>query len=74
MSRVFNLAMTQDEVVKHCRAKKIVISVVESLPDGGVRLVCASAGGADQIRTKLRKRMIGDQARRELFRPKTPLW
>lgn len=74
MSRVFNLSMTQDEVVKHCRDKKIGISVVEALPDGGVRLVCASTGGADLIRTKLKRRIIADGARRESFRPRTPLW
>lgn len=74
MSRAFNLAMTEDEIVKHCRTRRISISVVETLPGGGVRLVCSSAGGADQIRTRLRQRIIRGEVARERFRPRTPLW
>ncbi len=74
MSRAFNLKMTQDEVIKHCQDRKIGISLVEPLPDGGVRLVCTSVGGAEQIRAKLHKRMIDGNPRRERIRPRTPLW
>lgn len=74
MTRAFNLAMTEDEVVKHCQDKKIAISAIEALPGGGVRLVCSSTDGAQKIRTKLRRQLIQGNVRRELFRPRTPLW
>jgi hypothetical protein len=51
VSRALNLAMTEDEVVRHCAAKSIGISSLEALPDGGVRLVCMSGFGAAQIRS-----------------------
>jgi hypothetical protein len=39
-----------------------------------MRLVCSSADGAEQIRSKLKRHMMGDDARRAKFRPRTPLW
>ena len=39
MSRALNLAMTEADVINHCRVKNIAISALEALPDGGVRLV-----------------------------------
>ena len=48
MTRAFNLAMTEAEVVQHCRDKSIAISAIEALPDGGVRLVCMPRVTADQ--------------------------
>jgi hypothetical protein len=74
MSRAINLAMAEDAIIKHCDNKGIDISVLEALPDGGMRLVCSSADGAEQIRSKLKRHMMGDDARRAKFRPRTPLW
>ena len=74
MSRAFNLSMSEEEVAKHCRDKSIAVSVLEALPDGGVRLVCSSGDGAEKIRTKLKRHIIQGEVRRELFRPRKPLW
>jgi hypothetical protein len=74
MTRAFNLAMTEAEVVQHCRDKSIAISAIEALPDGGVRLVCMSGHGAAQIRSKLKRQIIEGVVRRERFRPLRPLW
>ena len=74
MSRALNLAMTSDEVRKHCTDKQISISVLEPLPDGGVRLVCSSGHGAAKIRTTLKRHIIEGDVRRERFRPVKPLW
>ena len=74
MSRALNLAMTEEEVIKHCAAKSIAISSLEALPDGGVRLVCMSGHGAAQIRSKLKRQIIEGVVRRERFRPVRPLW
>ena len=74
MTRAFNLAMTETEVVEHCRNKSIAISAIEALPDGGVRLVCMSGHGAAQIRAKLKRQIIQGVVRRERFRPIRPLW
>ena len=74
MSREINLAMTAEEVVKHCRDKDIGISVLEALPDGGVRLVCSSGHDAHQIRARLSKRIMEGSPRRTRFRPTKPLW
>jgi hypothetical protein len=74
MSRALNLAMTEAEVIKHCADKNIGISALETLPDGGVRLVCMSSHGAGEIRSKLKARIMVANARRERFRPRRPLW
>ena len=74
MSRAFNLAMTEADVIKHCADKSIAISALEALPDGGTRLVCMSGTGAAQIRTGLKRRIIAGEVRRERLRPARPLW
>ncbi|MFL6741964.1 MAG: hypothetical protein ACJ8D6_05150 [Sphingomicrobium sp.] len=74
MSRAFNLAMTEADVVKHCAEKSIGISALEALPDGGVRLVCTSGYGAEQIRAKLKRHIIEGEVRRKRLRPARPLW
>lgn len=74
MSRAFNLTMTEAEVVQHCRAEKIGISALESLPDGGMRLVCMSGYDAGQIRRKLKRYIIEGEVRRERFRPRHSSW
>jgi hypothetical protein len=74
MSRAINLAMAVDAVVKHCGDKSINISALETLPEGGVRLVCSSVYGAEQIRATLGRHIMGGQPRRVKFRPRSPLW
>lgn len=74
MSRALNLSMTEAAVVKHCTEQGIGVSALEALPDGGVRLVCMSSDGAAQIRAKLKRQVIADDARRERFKPARPLW
>ena len=74
MSRALNLSMTTAQVDRHCRQNGIAISVLEPLPDGGVRLVCMSNYGAAQIRSKLKGHIIEGDVRRERFRPRSPLW
>jgi hypothetical protein len=74
VSRAFNLAMTEADVIKHCRDKSIAISALEALPDGGVRLVCMSGYGAAQIQSNLNRHIIEGEVRRERFRPVRPLW
>lgn len=74
MSRALNLDMTGTQITKHCHDHQIAISVLENLPDGGVRLVCSSARGADQIRAKLKKHIIQGDVRRARIRPRNPLW
>ncbi len=74
MSRALNLKMTEAEVVRHCRDKSIGISALEALPDGGMRLVCMSGFDAEQIRSKLKGKLIQGEVRRERFRPLRPLW
>ena len=74
MSRAVYLSMTPEEISKHCNDKDISISVLEALPDGGVRLVCSSGDGADQVRARLSKRIMDGAPRRTRFRPTKPLW
>ena len=74
MSRAFNLAMTEAQIVRHCRENNIAVSALEALPDGGVRLVCMSGYGAAQIQSNLKRHIIEGSVRRERFRPVRPLW
>jgi hypothetical protein len=66
--------MAKDAIVKHCFDNRIGISVLETLPGGGIRLVCDSAYGAEQIRFKLKRHVLAVDTRRAAFRPRTPLW
>ena len=75
MSRALNLALTEVEVVKHCRAREISISTIEALPAGGVRLVCSSGHGAAQVRAKLGSKIITGNVQRTNWRRRTlPQW
>lgn len=74
MSRTVNLSMERDAVEAHCRAKKIDVSALEALPDGGVRLVCSSGAGADKIRSTLKRKLIKGEVERTAIRPAKPLW
>jgi hypothetical protein len=74
VSRALNLSMTVTQVDRHCRDNGIAISALEALPDGGARLVCMSNYGAEQVRSKLRGKIIEGEVRRERFRPAKPFW
>ena len=57
-----------------CATEQVGISVIEALPQGGVRLVCMSSSGAELIRKKLKSSLIHGELTRERFRPTRPLW
>ena len=64
MSRVVNLSLSETAARDHCDSRKIGVSAVERLPDGGVRLVCMSGQGAEQVRRTLKGKLIKDPVRR----------
>ncbi len=74
MSRVVNLRLPSTEVAQHCLAANISLSVLEELPDGGVRVVCSTIEGSDEVRTKFAKQIIREEPRRKLFRLARTLW
>jgi hypothetical protein len=74
MSRVVHLKLDEGVVVIRCLSEKVGISAIESLPAGGVRLVCMSGDGAALIRKKLKAYVINGDVTRERFRPVKPLW
>ena len=74
MNRVVNLTLDKGAVVIRCLSEKVGVSTVESLPGGGVRLVCMSGEGAELIRRKLKRHLIKDEIRRQPHRPATGTW
>ena len=63
MSRAVFLNMSERAIIVHCEIEQIGISAISRLPAGGTRLVCMSGRGADQIRRKLKARLMkGDLA------------
>ena len=74
MSRVVNLAMSEAEARRQCDTRRIGVSAMESLPDGGVRLVCMSTDGAETIRKRLKANIIkGDVRRTSNGRERSPI-
>ena len=74
MSRAIHLSMTESQARDHCTAKSIGVSVIEPLPDGGVRLVCNSSEGAALIRKRLKKELITGAVRRNAHgRARSPI-
>jgi hypothetical protein len=69
MSRILHLSLTESEAVARCLTEKVGVSAIESLPAGGVRLVCMSVDGAETMRRKLKRQMIDGAVVRERFRP-----
>jgi hypothetical protein len=64
MSRAVFLNMSEGSIILHCESQNIGISAISTLPTGGTRLVCMSVHGAEQIRRKLKDRLMkGDVAR-----------
>lgn len=74
MSRVVNLMLDEGMVVIRCLSENVGISAIESLPGGGVRLVCMSTDGAEHIRRKLSRYVMDCDAKRERHRPATGMW
>lgn len=72
MSRVVHLKLDQGVVVIRCLSEQVGVSVIESLPGGGVRLVTSSSEGAARIRKKLKSYLIHEEVTRERFRPAAP--
>jgi hypothetical protein len=68
------LAMSESEALAQCLASNIGVSAIESLPEGGVRLVCSSVDGANRIRRKLKQKIITVERARARHRPLRPLW
>ena len=64
MSRVIHLDLDEGVVVIRCMSEKVGVSAIESLPSGGVRLVCMSSEGAALLRRRLKPQIISDTARR----------
>jgi hypothetical protein len=74
MSRVVQLSLDEGVVVIRCMSEKVGVSAIESLPGGGVRLVCMSSDGAALIRRKLKRYVIDSEMIRERHRPRTGTW
>ena len=74
MSRVLFLSLDEGQVVTRCLSENVGISAIERLPGGGVRLVCKSGDDAVMMRRKLKRHLMDEDATRERYRPKTPLW
>lgn len=75
MTRTLYLSMEEGAVIATCLKEKVGVSAIERLPGGGVRLVCNSSGGAERIRSVLKKQLMdANGALREPHRPSTPLW
>jgi hypothetical protein len=74
VSRVINLAMSADDVRHQCQTRQVGVSALETLPDGGVRLVCMSSDGAATIRKRLKANLIdGDVRRTANGRERSPI-
>ena len=69
MSRAVFLDMSEKSVIAHCEAETIGISCISKVPTGGTRLVCMSVDGAAQIRSKLKAKLMKDDAAREQHGP-----
>ncbi len=74
MSREMYLSIPQDEALAKCLAQKVGVSVIERLPQGGVRLVCMSGNGAALMREKFKRDLIKGEVTRARTRPRSPLW
>ena len=68
MSRAMNLKLDETKAREHCRAAGVEVSALETLPEGGVRLVCASSVGAELLRSRLKSKLIAGDVRRTPLR------
>ena len=74
MSRAMQLAMSEREVLALCGKQNVAISAIETLPGGGVRLVCNSAAGAQLVREKAKSKVMKVEQVREKHRPDSTPW
>lgn len=74
MNRALNVSLTEAEVLAKCGRNHVGVSAIEALPEGGVRLVCMSSDGAEQMRRKFRSHLIKGEVARKRHRPLRPLW
>ncbi|HXH00504.1 MAG TPA: hypothetical protein VNI79_08875 [Sphingomicrobium sp.] len=74
MSRAINLQMSEAEAREQCATRSIGVSAIESLPDGGVRLVCMSSEGAALLRRRLKSQIIGGTVRRTAISSRRLPW
>ncbi len=66
-----NLDLPEADVLAQCEKSGVRVSAIEPLLSGGTHLVCLTSDGADEIRLKLRSRIIAGAVRRAaFFRPK----
>lgn len=70
MSRTINLSLDENEALAKCVSAKVGVSAIERLPEGGVRLVCMSADGAERLRRKLKSHVIKGEVARSHYRPR----
>ena len=74
MSRAINLSLGESTVRERCQSAGIGVSALETLPGGGVRLVCMSSDGAETVRQMFKGKVLAEDKPRSKFRPNTPLW
>ena len=74
MSRVLFVSLGEEQVTAQCLGAKVGISSLETLPSGGVRLVCMSSDGAAQMTRKFKSHLISGDVARARYRPTNPLW
>ena len=64
MSRVLNVRMNRSQVIADCEVHLVRISYLEDLPNGGTRLVCCSKADAEDVRGRLAKHLMPNDASR----------
>ena len=74
MSRVLLLDMSTQSATDECHRLDVGVSALEALPAGGVRLVTMSSYGAEQLRRKLKSKLLKRDILRARHRPTRPLW
>ena len=74
MSRVLLLDMSTQSATDECHRLDVGVSALEALPAGGVRLVTMSSYGAEQLRRKLKSKLLKGDILRARHRPTRPLW
>jgi len=68
MSRVLLVSLDEGEVVARCLAAKVSISVIDGLPSGGTRFVCASVDGAAHMRKVMKSEIIAGPITSAVYR------
>jgi len=70
LSRALFVALPVADVIAGCNAADVTISAIETIPQGGVRLVTASSHGAAVMTRKFKGKIITTPVIRERFRPR----